>query len=199
VKSFVKLDSPPDFLVKPRLLGVLYLFRNDFLSERRRTTTGQTARVSSSLDETVRTDGRRMTFSSIVRGIEVYVGLDKARSEEHVEGDCRIDCSESDWYGGEMGTWCLRDQKSDLPEGTRSDGGRYIYPYRRPSPNVLIRELDLNLTTKGTPELSPHLVESGLSRSTTSSRPSAGSRRRIPRGKGFPRGFPLLSDQRGSH
>lgn len=90
VKSFVKFDSPPNFLVKPRLLGVLYLFGNDFLSERRRITTGQTARVSSSLDETVRTDGRRVTFSSIVRGIEIYVGLDKARSEEHVEGDDRI-------------------------------------------------------------------------------------------------------------
>jgi hypothetical protein len=148
VKSFVKLDSPPNSLVKPRFLYVLYLLGNDFLSERRRTTTCQTARVSSSLDETVRTDGRRMTFSSIVRGIEVYVGLDKARSEEHVEGDCRTDCSESDWYGSEMGTWCLRDQKSDLPEGTRSEGGRYIYPYRRPSPSVLIREVDLDQTQR---------------------------------------------------
>lgn len=54
-----------------------------------------------------------MTFSSIVRGIEVYVGFDKARSEEHVEGDCRIDRSERGWYGGEMGTWYLREQKSD--------------------------------------------------------------------------------------
>lgn len=90
---------------------------NDFLSERRRTATGQTARISSSLDETVRTDGRRMTFSSIVRGIEVHVGLDKARSEEHVEGNCRTNWSDEDWYSGEMGTLYLRDQKSDSPEG----------------------------------------------------------------------------------
>jgi len=51
-----------------------------------------------------------MPFSSIVRGIEVYVGLDKARSEEHIEGDARIGWSDEDWYGGEMGTWYLREQ-----------------------------------------------------------------------------------------
>jgi hypothetical protein len=70
-----------------------------------------------------------VTFSSIVRGIEIYVGFDKARSKEHVEDDGRIGWSDEDWYGGEMGNFVLRDQKSDSPEGTRGEeeGGIYTH------------------------------------------------------------------------